>query len=259
MAVNKSVIKALKILELISKSDEGLTLSEIYKEVDIPKATCYDILQALYAEDAVYYKNEILKTYVVGSKLFTIGQSYIKNSNFISYASPLLKEFATKYNVTTFACKRLGTKVTYVYKHESNKVRLVTSDIGTQLPLYQSVAGLAFLAFLSEEKSNELLGRILAKDFNGKKTDEYLDLVERVKKYRTQKYIYDNGSIDRYICELAVPVYNFENKVTGIISSTRLIFECELEADENAYINDFLKIAETISYKQGYKNKNIEG
>ena len=90
MAANKAVIKALKILELISKSEEGLTLSEIYKEAEMPKATTYDILQALYMEDAVYYKNEILKTYVIGSKLFTIGQSYMKNSNFI--LRNLLKE-----------------------------------------------------------------------------------------------------------------------------------------------------------------------
>ena len=53
-------------LDLISKSPDGLTLSEIYKELDLPKATVYDILQALYQEDAVYYKNEIQKTYVIG-------------------------------------------------------------------------------------------------------------------------------------------------------------------------------------------------
>ena len=67
MSANKSVIKTLKILDLIAKSPDGLTLSEIYKELDLPKATVYDILQALYQEDAVYYKNEIQKTY----KLFT--------------------------------------------------------------------------------------------------------------------------------------------------------------------------------------------
>ena len=44
MSANKSVVKALKILELISKHQEGITLSEIYKELDMPKATVYDIL-----------------------------------------------------------------------------------------------------------------------------------------------------------------------------------------------------------------------
>ena len=66
----------LKMFKSISS-----VLSEIYKELDMPKATVYDILQALYAEDAVYYKNEIAKTYVIGSKIFAIGQAYTKNSN----------------------------------------------------------------------------------------------------------------------------------------------------------------------------------
>ena len=122
MSANKSVVKALKILELISKHQEGITLSEIYKELDMPKATVYDILQSLYAEDAVYYKNEIAKTYVIGSKIFAIGQAYTKNSNFISFASPLLRDFADKYGVTVFACKRLGTKISNVYKYEYCKL-----------------------------------------------------------------------------------------------------------------------------------------
>ena len=143
MSANKSVIKTLKILDLISKSPDGLTLSEIYKELDLPKATVYDILQALYQEDAVYYKNEIQKTYVIGSKVFAIGQSYSKNSNFIAFASPLLKEFAEKYGVTTFAYKRIGTKVTSVFKSESVKARLSTPEVGQQMSLYDNIVGLA--------------------------------------------------------------------------------------------------------------------
>lgn len=257
MAANKAVIKTLKILELISKSPDGVTLAEIYKELDMPKATVYDILQALYSEDAVYYKNEVLKTYVIGSKVFTIGQAYTKNSNFIMFASPLLKEFALKYSVTTFACKRIGTKNTYVYKYESSKARLTTDDIGTQLPLYESISGLAFLAFLPEEKREDLLERILVKDFNGVKSSKYKEIVERVKEYSKNGYIFDNGKLDHYVCELAIPVYNFENKVTGVISATRLVFDNE-NVDQKAeqdYINDFLQIAQTISKKQGYKEK----
>lgn len=252
MSANKSVIKALKILELISKSSEGLTLSEIYKELDIPKATVYDILQALYAEDAVYYKNEIMKTYVIGSKLFSISQAYTKNSNFISFASPALVEFANKYNVATFACKRLGTKVTYVYKYESTKVRLNTLDIGVQTPLHESIPGLAFLAYLYDEKAKDLLNRILNKEFNGVKTTEYIELLNKIQKHKDKGYIIDNGLTDPFVCELAVPVYNFEGKMTGAIYATRLVMD-EKTDDMNTYISDFVKIAQNISLKQGYQ------
>lgn len=256
MATNKSVIKTLKILELISKSPNGITLSEICKELEMPKATAYDILQALYQEDAVYYKNEILKTYVIGSKLFTLGQSYTKNSNFISFASPLLKEFAEKYEASTFACKRLGTKVTYVYKYESSKMRLASVDTGTQLPLYKTVPGICFLTFLNKEKSEELKQRILNKEFSGKKTQEFKDIDNQINKFINLGYVIDNGESDPLVCDFAAPVFNFENKVTGVIYATKLIVPGTDNTDE--YIKDFLEIARKISIKQGYNEwKNL--
>lgn len=252
MAINKAVTKTLKILELISKSSTGITLSEICKELDLPKATVFDILQALYTEDAVYYKNEVAKTYVIGSKLFMIGQSYTKNSNFIAFAEPLLQEFANKYGVTTFGCKRLGTKTNYVYKYESSKTRIATSDIGVQLPLYETVAGIAFLTFLPKEKREDLLQRILTKDFNNKETKKYKEILEKIERYKSIGYVIDNGESDRFICDLAIPVYNFEDHMTGAIFASRLVIEDDPK-DLDKYIKEFLAIAEVISYKQGYR------
>ena len=186
MSANKSVVKALKILELISKHQDGITLSEIYKELDMPKATVYDILQALYAEDAVYYKNEIAKTYVIGSKIFAIGQAYTKNSNFISFASPLLRDFADKYGVTVFACKRLGTKISNVYKYESTKSRLVTPDVGVQTQLYENVAGMAFLTFLNDEKVKDLLERIYKQEFKGTASSHTNESVSPLSKIQSE-------------------------------------------------------------------------
>lgn len=252
MSANKTVIKTLKILELISKNPNGITLSEIYRELDMPKATVYDILQSLYQEDAVYYKNENAKTYVIGSKLFTIGQSYTKNSNFITFAGPKLREFADKYGVTVFGCKRVATKVSFVYKYESAKSRLVTPDVAVQLPLYENLAGKAFLTFLNEEKRIELLNRILKKDFNGKQNTEYRSILSLKDKHFEKGYIFDNGINDSFVCDLAIPVYNFENKMTGVIYATRFVFD-EKSADVESYIREFKEIADYVSSRQGYQ------
>ena len=149
MAINKSAEKTLKILELIAKYPEGITLSEIYKTLDMPKASVYDILQALYKEDAIYYKDPRQKNYVIGSKVFAIGQAYTKNSNFINFASPFLRKFADKYGLTVFACKRLADKLVFIYKYESPNTKIQTSDVGLQEPLYENIAGRTILAFAS--------------------------------------------------------------------------------------------------------------
>ncbi|PKK86680.1 MAG: hypothetical protein CVV63_04230, partial [Tenericutes bacterium HGW-Tenericutes-8] len=66
MKENRSVSRIMSILDLIAKHEEGLTLGQIYRILDIPKATVYDFLQTLYKADAIYYKDPRLKNYVIG-------------------------------------------------------------------------------------------------------------------------------------------------------------------------------------------------
>lgn len=254
MSASNSVIKTLQILELISKSEKGLTLTEIYKALNLSKTTVYDILQALYMEDAVYFKDENLKTYTIGSKLFQIGQTYTKNSNFIAFAEPLLKPFANKYSLTTFACKRLATKLTFVYKFESSKTRLTTPGMGEQIPLYDNVAGECFLAFVSEKKYNELINDIVNFDDGGVMKDELKKTISKMDTIRKQGYVFDNGESDPFICDLAAPVYNFEGKMRGVIYATRFVMDKNKD-DIDGYIKEFLDIAKEISIKQGYQGK----
>ena len=251
MASNKTVEKTLKILQLISKYSEGITLSEIHKKLNLPKATVFDILQALYKEDAIYYKDQYLKTYVIGSKIFAIGQAYTKNSNFINFASQGLKEFANKYNLTVFACKRLGEKVIYIYKYESPRTRITTNDIGIQMPLHMNSSGKAFLAFARGAKKDELMEKVLTSEFDGFASEKYKQLEAELLEYEKQGYVLDNGITENYICTYAVPVYNFEDKNVGVLSAAR-IANNESDSEIINEINELKEIAKYVSMRQGY-------
>lgn len=246
--MNKTVDKTLKILDLIAKNPEGITLSSISKQLNIAKSTTFDILQTLYSEDAVYYKNEILKTYVIGSKLFAIGQTYTKNSNFIHASSTLLKEFAEKYGVTVFGCKRLVDKVTFVYKYESRQNKIITKDVGTQLSLFECIMGKTFIAFesaLKDYQKETVLSNIIGRD----KVKSYL---EELKKIKEAGIAVDNGSYDSYIRWFAAPVHNFENRVAGCVACAMLITE-DTEHLIPQMMKDLIQVAAKTSSSLGYK------
>ena len=254
MAINKSAEKTLKILELIAKYPEGITLSEIYKALDMPKASVYDILQALYKEDAIYYKDPRQKNYVIGSKVFAIGQAYTKNSNFINFASPFLRKFADKYGVTVFACKRLGDKLVFIYKYESINTKIQTTDVGLQQPLYENIAGRTLLAFASPERQEELLSSILRNDFGGIKNIYYEELLNDIANIKELGYGLDDGKTLSYMYSLAVPVFNHEGKASGAILFSRVI-DNEDERVVTSQIKEFRDIASFVSAKQGYKGE----
>ncbi len=228
MKENRSVSRVLKILELIAKHEEGLTLGEIYRKLNIPKATAYDVLQTLYKYDAIYYKDPNLRNYVIGSKMFAIGSVYTKNSSFIASNEHELKDFANKYGRTVFGTKRIEEKVVYVYKYQASQSHLNTIQQGGTViyDLESDPAGIAYLVF--EDKNQKL-----RKKYNV--INNHLEISQ-------------NGAINVHY--IACPVYNFENRICGVIVAADILLEDDNKRKE--MINDFLNIAKNSSRRLGF-------
>jgi IclR family transcriptional regulator, KDG regulon repressor len=233
MKENRSVNRILAILELIARHDEGLTLGEIYRTLQIPKATVYDFLQTLYKLDAIYYKDPRLKNYVIGSKMFAIGSVYTKNSNFIEAAQHELKEFAQKHGRTVFISKRINEKIVYVFKHQPTDSKINTpQEIGT----------------VSRDFAHDTVGKCYAY------FDRYIlnDKLPNFDIVRKNRYLYsDEDSSNGYshICTLTAPVWNFEKRVVGVIAAMDLQLE---ETNRKVLAKEFVQIAENISRRLGY-------
>jgi DNA-binding IclR family transcriptional regulator len=230
MKDNRTVSRILQILELIAKHDEGLTLGQIYRMLDIPKATVYDFLQTLYRADAIYYKDPRLKNYVIGSKMFAIGSVYTKNSNLIEASQYELKDFADRYGRTVFITKRINDKIVYVFKHQPSSSKIVTpQEIGS----------------VSRDYENSPIGQCYAV-FDKAVRNSSLPHFNEIRKAR---YIFSSLDDNSHICTLAAPVWNFESRVVGVIVASDLAGD---GSERESVAKEFVSIAERISRKLGY-------
>ncbi len=230
MKENRSVSRILSILELIAKHDEGLTLGQIYRILDIPKATVYDFLQTLYKADAIYYKDPRLKNYVIGLKMFAIGSVYTKNSNLIEASQYELKEFAENHGRTVFITKRINDKIVYVFKFQPSNSKIVTpQEIGT----------------VSRDFENGPIGQCYSV-FDKAVINSNVSDYEQIKKHR---YAFSSLEDISHICTLAAPVWNFENRVVGVLVASDLAADGQKRDIIGA---EFASIAERISRRLGY-------
>lgn len=230
MRENKSVLRILAILELISRHPEGLTLGQIYRKLEMPKATAHDFLQTLYKADAIYYKDPRVKNYVIGSKIFAIGSVYTKNSSLIDASSFELIEYANKHKRTVFLTKRIGQKVVYVFKYQAEGSKIMTpEEIGSTLYDFDSNSiGIGYSVFDEKVMNKE---------------------IPNFDKISKQGYYLGKDPHNSHICSLVVPVLNFENRVVGLMVAAELsIDECDL--GESRY--EFIEIAKHVSRKLGY-------
>ena len=106
------------MLQLISKSNDGITLSEISQKLDIPVSSTSDILCSFLETDMVEVRNSRLKSYVIGPTAYNIGTSFARNSSLLDKSRRIVDELSKTLNKTVFLGKPANNRVVYIYKHE---------------------------------------------------------------------------------------------------------------------------------------------
>ncbi len=79
VSINRSVARAIDILELISNSETPpLGITEISNSLAIPKSSTFDIVYTLVEKNVLEIADEKLRTFELGLKSFTIGAAFFK-------------------------------------------------------------------------------------------------------------------------------------------------------------------------------------
>ena len=80
MKLNRTLLRAKEILELLSRSKEGYTLTELSLIFDYPKSSVFDIIKTLVYKNMVVEDNQTgITKYKIGLASFLIGSSYLNN------------------------------------------------------------------------------------------------------------------------------------------------------------------------------------
>lgn len=256
MAKNQSTLRTFKVLSAIASHETGVSLSVLATELNLPKSTVHDILTALIDLDAVFMRDEREKSYVIGAKVYRIGQSYLKQENFVSVSSRRLKKYATDYGLTVFCAARYGDDASWIWKFTAPSSPIETRATGERFPLESAPSGRALLAF-SGASRHELLDHILYKHYQGNPVSKgFVALVEDVNKIRSDHVLIDNGQSDPEACIYVVPVYGWDGKVAGVIGAVVPVHDDFEDETQIALERDELRmIGANSSTRLGYSGK----
>ncbi len=239
---NKSVYRIVSILSYISENPQGVTFSEIVEALDIPKSSLHDILQALYETECIYFKDPRLKSYAIGSTIFSLGVSYSKTSEFINVSKLYINDICEKINQPILLSKFAVDRVTHVYKQEAHRSILKAPKLGIDEDGLHSPIGKLFLAAAPHYLDN--LRKLGITDA------AYIKELETI---REKQYVMEINHKNEPSFVIAVPIYNFKNIASGVISTLGIYVESK-NYDEQ--INLLKDMAANISKKLGYKKKS---
>lgn len=155
-AAVKSADRTVELLELLSRTSEPLTLSEIQRELSYPKSSLFVLLRTLVARGWVETDRRGTG-YSIGVRALLVGTSYLDRDPVIRAATRVLEELRSEVNETVHLARLDGPDVVYLASRESAHQLRLTSRVGRRLPAHATSLGKALLAERREEEVDAIL------------------------------------------------------------------------------------------------------
>lgn len=218
-AMAPSTDGCLAILELLSRHPEGLTLTDICRELGLTKNMAFRILNDMAARDYVLRSDEE-KRYLLGSKLLQMSVPRVGERNLVDEAALEVRALRDECDESVGLLVPTGGEAVLVYFQPSRQPIRTIYDVGVRIPLYSNAPGKVFLAFGDEKERRQRLKLQSLRRYNARTITDPRKLNAHLEEARAAGYTVDRAEeIEGCHC-VAAPVYDGDGRVIAAVVIT---------------------------------------
>ena len=210
MAEIQSLARGLKILEILSQAQDGVSITELAEQLDVDKGSASRLVATLagygYAE-----KDEQTRRFHLGAQVVSLSRSVLARLPLREAAKPFLRQLMGRTGECAHLAVPAQGKVLYIDQVESPATLRVTAQVGTLNPLHCTALGKILLAF------GDLEIPAMLETFTTHTLVDPGRLRENLEQVRSQGYAVDDEEFDLGVRCIAVPVFDFRGKAVGSI------------------------------------------
>ena len=251
---NRSLERALQILNAFTGERKLLTLSQLSEILSLSRATVLRLCSTLVTYGFLN-QDPASKEYSLGLRLFELGSIVFHSFSLRKTASPFLDQLHRKLGKTLFLAILEQGQLIYIDKREdAHNPITFTSKIGTSRPPYWGMLGPMLMAHLPDSEVEHLLEKnplraTTKKSFT--KKEEFKKWLDQVRK---EGFAVDPERTFEGITGVAVPIRDFRGKV--VASLAVCFISSSVDAKEmKRIIKEALKTGLNISREIGYLEK----
>ncbi|MFJ2618358.1 IclR family transcriptional regulator [Glutamicibacter sp. NPDC087344] len=204
VASNRSVSRAIAVLRALAAEGVPLTVTEIAKRVELPRATVFRLLLTLEEEGFVDREDT---HYSLGWDLARIAQDVDPAAGLVSRISDVVDDVAEQMNETvTLSVRRGKYDLDLVQQASPRSIGVTMSDMkGQRWPLHASATGKLLLAELTADQVRVATGNQLEK-LTPATIDSWSALEAELDTVREQGWASTIDELEDGIISVAVPL-----------------------------------------------------
>ncbi|MBM4763799.1 IclR family transcriptional regulator [Bacillus sp. B15-48] len=213
---------AIKVLEYLSRyTTKERSISQIAKNLSINKSTCHRILKVLNQYRYISF-DEGTKQYNLGPALLILGSRAAEFIDYLKLAKPHLKWLAEQTGVTCVLLEQASDdRLMYVAKeepdHPDNHIH-VSVKLGQQFPLTGASFGKCYLAYIEDEKRNEMIQKVNLQPFTDKSIIDIETFLDSLNDVRQKGYSVSYEEYTQGVFGVAAPIFNSYGQISMVIA-----------------------------------------
>ncbi len=251
--MSRQLDRAFRVLEHLSMHPEGVPVSSLAAELDIPLSATHRLLTELIQIGYVRQSPDH-GLYQLTIRLVSLGLGYLSSTGVVDIAQPLLDELASETGELVRLAVVDGNDLTFVAKAQGATRGLrYDADMGLSVALSCSAAGHAWLSTMTDEQA---LALVLAQGFGsvedyGPGAPQTVDaLLECIHATRARGYSVINEMFSPGMTAMAAPVRRHDGQVVGVVTVAGPLIRLS-EARMQLLAPTLLRIAGEISRNSG--------
>lgn len=214
-----AVTRAVALLQHLAQSREPQGVVALAKTVGLIPSTCLHILRVLVDEGLVTMVPNT-KQYVIGTGVLTLANAYTSRNPLVLTSRRWLTPLSQKHKCAFAAVQRSGPEHCIVVAIGDTVSGLsVGVTVGSRFPTLVSATGLCFAAF--DEFEDDDLERMF-QELPWEQPPTFERWMQQVEETRRAGYAVDDGGFIRGAKIVAVPIFNADHTIMGIIAAVAL-------------------------------------
>lgn len=253
----QSVERVLNIIEVMAGEGAPVTVTELAEKVGLKISTVHRLLTTLSHRGYIDQDPKNNK-YRLGMKLLEVGNAVLKISDIRTVARPYLEELVERCNETANLAILDDCDVVYIDQVESKNMIIVKmfAQIGNRGPIHCTASGKALMAFLPDERVEEILNTITFEKFTNETITDPQHLKKELERVRQDGYALDWGEREEHVRCIAGPIFNHEGRVIASTSVSGPSTRITTYYMKNELVDIIKDVTTKISSQMGYVGEN---
>ena len=213
----QSLVRALRLLGVVAKADDGLTLTEAANRAQLPVSSAHRLLSTLQQERFVRFDQERTRWFV-GVEAFVAGSGFLRSRDLVAVARPYMRNLTEESGETVSLAVEEGGQAIYLAQVECRQLMRALASPGQRAPLHSSAVGKAMIAFAAPPRQAALMQGVKLERFTDRTIVSAKGFATAVDEARRRRYAVDDEEYAVGLRCVAAPIFNEAKEAIAAIS-----------------------------------------